>query len=56
MYKLSLYNFYLPFKDKVIYFNGISNVIFSMKEKEHQQVQALFNDLISFEINYNSVY
>lgn len=56
MHKLSFYNFYLPYKERVIYFNGISCVIFSMKKQEHQQIQALFNDLISFEINYTSVF
>lgn len=40
----------------MIYFNGISNKVFSLNLKEHENIQVLFKDLISFEINYTSVF
>lgn len=56
MYKLSSYNYFIPYQNRVIYFNGISNRVFSLNVKEHENIQILFRDLISFEINYYSVF
>lgn len=56
MYKISNYNFYIPKQDRVIYFNGITSNVFSVDEKEHQKLQMLFSNLISFEINYTSIF
>lgn len=56
MYKLSNYNFYISDKDRIIYFNGITSSVFSVNKEEHQRLQSLFLDLISFEINYTSVF
>ena len=55
MFRLSNYNYFVPYQDKMIYFNGISNKVFSLNLKEHEKIQVLFKDLISFEINYTSV-
>lgn len=56
MYKLSNYNYILPKDDRMIYFNGISGQVFSLNTQEHLRIQELFNDLISFEIEYASVF
>ncbi len=56
MFRLSNYNYFVPYQDKMIYFNGISNKVFSLNLKEHEKIQVLFKDLISFEINYTSVF
>lgn len=56
MYKLSSYNYYVKDNDRYIYFNGITNQVFSLSEKEHNNMQVLLSDLISFEIKYNSVF
>ena len=56
MYKLSKYNYVIPYNDRMIYFNGISLQTFSVSLKEHEKLQSLFQDLISFEINYTSVF
>lgn len=56
MFKTSLYNYFLNEDSHFIYFNGVSSCVFSVTLKEHEQLQLLFLDLISFEINYNSVF
>lgn len=56
MYRLSKYNYIVPCENKYIYYNGISRQIFSLNEEEHQRIQEFWKDLISFEINYNSVF
>lgn len=56
MYKLSNYSYFIENEGRVIYFNGLSNQVFSMSEVEHKSIQDLFNDLISFEINYTSIF
>lgn len=48
MYKLSKYNYVIPYNDRMIYFNGISLQTFSVSLKEHEKLQSLFQDLISF--------
>lgn len=55
MYKQSKYNYIIPHKERVVYFNGISNKSFSTNIEEHNKLQILFEDPISFEINYPSV-
>ena len=56
MYQLSFYNYYVNNGDRTIYFNSISGQIFSVSEQEHIFLQNQFNDLISFELEYNSVF
>lgn len=56
MYKLSSYNYFIPYKERMVYFNGISNQVFSLNLKEHATIQEFFKDLIAFAINYNSVF
>lgn len=56
MYKLSTYNYIIPKDDRMIYFNGISGQVFSLNTEEHNRIQELFKDLISFEIEYTSVF
>ena len=56
MYKTSKYNYFIENGGSVIYSNGLSNQCFSVKKIEHERLQLLLNDLISFEINYNSVF
>ena len=40
----------------MVYFNGITSKVFSVTREEHDKLMSLFTDLISFEINYNSVF
>ena len=56
MYKLSKYNYVLPYNGRYVYYNGISRQIFSLGAKEHEKMQALFQDLIAFETYYTSVF
>ena len=56
MYQLSFYNYYVNNGDRTIYFNSISGQIFSVSEQENQFLQNQFNDLISFELEYNSMF
>lgn len=56
MYKLSQYNYFLEYNDRMIYFNGRTGALFSMSHKEHQNIQKLLDDPISFQIMYTSVF
>lgn len=56
MYKLSNYNFCVPYNHRMVYFNGITSKVLSLSQEEHNKLTLLFTDLISFEINYNSVF
>lgn len=56
MYKTSSYNYFVENENRIIYFNGISTSSFSVSQSEHEKMQELLGDLISFEINYNSVF
>lgn len=56
MYQLNFYNYYVNNGDRTIYFNSISGQIFSVSEQENQFLQNQFNDLISFELEYNSMF
>jgi uncharacterized protein len=40
----------------MIFFNGLSGHVFSTSEKEHQSLQQKFSDLVSFKIQYSSVF
>ena len=56
MYKLSNYNYFLDFENKMIYFNGMSGIAFTMTVKEHEKMSLLFDDLALFKENYPSVF
>lgn len=56
MYQPSKYNYFVPYHDRIIYFNGLSGYIFSATEKEHLFLQEQFDDSISFQIHYNSIF
>lgn len=56
MYQLSFYNYYVNNGDRTIYFNSISGQIFSVSEQENQFLQNQFEDLVSFELEYNSMF
>lgn len=56
MYKLSKYNYFIPNKERIIYFNGLSGNVFSVSQKEHEFIQEKFVDPISFQIQYDSVF
>lgn len=56
MYKLSDYNYFVEKDNRIIYFNSISGQVFSVSQNEHSFLQVQFRDLISFEINYNSIF
>lgn len=56
MYKISDYNYFIEKENRIIYFNSISGQIFSVSQEEHTFLQNQFMDLISFELNYNSIF
>lgn len=56
MFKQSIYNYFIPHDDKVVYFNGITCHSFSLSKKENERIQNLLKDPISFEISYSSVF
>ncbi len=56
MNKLSQYNYMIPYEDRVVYYNGISRYVFSLNKKEHERIQELLKNLVSFEANYTSVF
>lgn len=56
MSKQSKYNFFVKDGDRVIYFNAFTGNTFSLNQNEHDKMQKLFNDLVFFEENYNSVF
>lgn len=56
MNKLSKYNYEIECNDRMIYFNGISGFLFSVSRSEHNFFQEQMADLISFEIQYNSLF
>jgi uncharacterized protein len=41
---------------KFIYFNGMTGAVFDMGSNEHQRMSSLWDDLTTFEQNYNSVF
>lgn len=56
MYKLSDYNYFVEKDNRIIYFNSISGQIFSVSQVEHTFLQGQLLDLVSFELNYNSIF
>jgi uncharacterized protein len=56
MYRLSKYNYFIPYSGRVIFFNGLSGHVFSTTEKEYRILQSQLDDPISFNIQYNSVF
>lgn len=56
MYKISDYNYFVENDNRTIYFNSISGQIFSVSPNEHSFLQKQLLDLISFEINFNSIF
>lgn len=56
MYKLSLYNLFVPYGEKVIYFNTLKGSSFTLSLAEHERIQGKLADPISFELAYPSVF
>jgi len=56
MYKASKYNFFAPYKEKVIYHNSLRGNSFAMTMSEHLRIRKLFEDPISFSLEYPSVF
>lgn len=56
MYKLSCYNYFVPYKERVIYFNTLQGNSFTLSVKEHERMQQQFADPISFDLRYPSVF
>jgi uncharacterized protein len=56
MYKVSRYNYFIEYRRRIICFNGFTGMVFSVSQKEHEKLKELFNDLISFQIQYGSVF
>ncbi|MDR0605767.1 MAG: radical SAM protein [Bacteroidales bacterium] len=56
MYKLSKYNYFIKYRQRIIYFNGFTGLSFSVSIEEHEKLKELFNDLISFHIQYSSIF
>lgn len=56
MYKLSHYNFFAPYGEKVIYFNTLKGSSFTLSFAEHERIQGKLADPISFELAYPSVF
>lgn len=52
MYTLSKYNFYIPYNNKVLYYNTLTTAGFQMTPIEHHRMQKQFEDLISFELEF----
>jgi uncharacterized protein len=53
-YKTSQYNYFIEYKDKQLFFNGITGNGFCMTNKEYESLQPLLLDLVSFEEKYPS--
>ncbi|WP_292267390.1 hypothetical protein [Butyricimonas sp.] len=51
MNKLSKYNYFIPEGNRVIYFNGISNEVFSLSQQEHEKMQSLLKERMSLNGN-----
>lgn len=55
MYKQSRYNYFVPYCNKILYFNALSKISFLMTPQEHEKLQEQFADPISFEFGIPSV-
>ena len=56
MYQASQYNYFVPYRDKIIYYNSLHRSRFAMTMAEHQRIRKLFEDPISFSLEYPSVF
>lgn len=56
MYKTSLYNLFVPYKDKIVYANLLQETSFLLSPAEDERIQQQLNDPISFELGYPSVF
>ena len=56
MYKQSRYNYFVPYCNKILYFNALSKISFLMTTQEHEKLQEQFADPISFEFGLPSVF
>lgn len=56
MYKQSQYNYFVPYCNKILYFNSLTKKSFLMTPQEHERLQKLFSDPISFEFGIPTVF
>lgn len=56
MYKQSRYNYFVPYCNKILYFNALTKKGFLMTPQEHEKLQKQFSDPISFEFGIPSVF
>jgi uncharacterized protein len=46
----------VKYEQRIIYFNGMTGFSFSVAQEEDEKLKELFNDLISFQIQYSSIF
>ena len=56
MYKISKYNYFVPYRDKILYYNSLRSRSFAMTPAEHEKISKLFEDPVSFSLEYPSVF
>ena len=56
MYKASDYNYFVPYKDNFIYYNSLRDSIFLLSRGEHREMQRLFADPISFDLENSHMF
>ena len=56
MYKISQYNYFVPYRDKILYYNSIRRSSFVMTLAEHQKIRKLFEDPVSFGLEFPSIF
>jgi len=56
MYKLSNYNYFIEYGNRIIYFNGMGGNVFTLSIKEHEKMSSLFDNLALFKEDYPSVF
>jgi len=56
MNKQSKYNYFVPYKYKVIYYNGMTRNSILLSQQEHTKIQEQFADPISFELGFPTVF
>lgn len=56
MYKQSRYNYFVPYCNRILYFNSLTKKSFLMTPQEHEKLQKQFSDPISFEFGIPSVF
>lgn len=55
-FKVSKYNFYIKYKENILYFNGISRSMLLFKPQEHLFFQEQFQNLNNFIQNYPTLF